>query len=207
MWRYNWNKKKEADYLKKLDVCSLKKWKYLETSRIGTIVWRNKFDGRESTVGVQSILSGGKKFLRIYYTQTYIDNGSKEHFDYKILLVTTKCYYGGSRYWFICPWYKNGKYCGRRVGVLYKGGDRFACRHCYELTYASKNENRRHFLFGLGQAFRMERKIEELEEVVVTPYYDGRPTKKYKKLIELRKRCLEIDFDAMTMDMEKKLHS
>jgi hypothetical protein len=46
------------------------------------------------------------------------------------------CHLGGSRAWFLCP----AVGCGRRVAILYGGGI-FACRHCYQLAYASSRED------------------------------------------------------------------
>lgn len=51
----------------------------------------------------------------------------------------TKCHFGGERPWFICPDINNGVYCGRRVAKLYGAGKYFACRHCHDLTYHSRN--------------------------------------------------------------------
>jgi hypothetical protein len=53
---------------------------------------------------------------------------------YPILLAWTRCNYGGSRPWFICPC------CGRRVAILYDG-DILACRHCYQLAYNSQRNS------------------------------------------------------------------
>lgn len=49
---------------------------------------------------------------------------------YPIWLTRTACNFGGWRTWWLCP------HCGRRVAVLY-GGSKYACRHCYDLTYKS----------------------------------------------------------------------
>ncbi|MEI6127263.1 MAG: hypothetical protein WCQ99_12005 [Pseudomonadota bacterium] len=54
-------------------------------------------------------------------------------------MTTTLVYFGGSRYWFLCP----GRGCGRRVGKLYGAGKYFLCRHCYNLTYDSCRESHR----------------------------------------------------------------
>jgi hypothetical protein len=40
----------------------------------------------------------------------------------------------------LCPIYTDGRYCGRRVAVLYGAGDYFACRRCYRLAHASQQE-------------------------------------------------------------------
>ena len=51
----------------------------------------------------------------------------------RVPILWTACHLGGRRHWFRCAVYSNGQYCGRRVAVLYAGGDLFACRHCYGL--------------------------------------------------------------------------
>jgi hypothetical protein len=56
--------------------------------------------------------------------------------EYTVRLVRTPCHLGGSRAWFICP----AVGCGRGVAILY-GGSIFACRHCYQLAYASARED------------------------------------------------------------------
>jgi hypothetical protein len=54
---------------------------------------------------------------------------------YAVRIVRTPCNLGGSRT-FICP----AVGCGRRVAILYGGGF-FACRHRYQLVYASSRED------------------------------------------------------------------
>ena len=54
---------------------------------------------------------------------------------FSVRIVRTSCNFGGSRAWFICP----AVGCSRRVAILYGGGT-FACRHCYQLAYASSRE-------------------------------------------------------------------
>ena len=183
MGRYYWSKKEEADSLKKIEMWWLKKYGYLEPNcwKSGGIKWTHGFSGQESSVGIQTSIMEDEKYLRIYYTQTNRD-GSKQDFDYKIPITTTPCYFGGKRYWFICPWYANGKYCGRRVGVLYLGGKYFACRHCYDLTYSSKNENRRYKSYPLFAVLGGYKKTEELEGKIKRRFYAGKPTRKQRRL-------------------------
>ncbi|MDI1310064.1 MAG: hypothetical protein PSV17_11650 [Methylotenera sp.] len=57
---------------------------------------------------------------------------------YPVRIEWTPCNYGGSRAWFRCP--ADG--CTRRVAKLFLGSSGiFACRHCYQLAYASQREN------------------------------------------------------------------
>lgn len=63
-----------------------------------------------------------------------------------IQVVTTACFYGGVRYWLLCPAVKDGVLCENRVGVLYlpPGGSVFACRHCWGLTYESCQQSHKY---------------------------------------------------------------
>jgi hypothetical protein len=67
----------------------------------------------------------------------------------------TACHYGGVRPWFLCSVCCNGRYCGRRVAVLYGAGDLFACRHCYGLAYASQQESPRSRVISRSRKIRM----------------------------------------------------
>jgi hypothetical protein len=58
----------------------------------------------------------------------------------RVPITWTACHFGGHRAWFRCPVYFKGRYCGRRVALLYGAGDLFACRHCYGFAYASRQE-------------------------------------------------------------------
>lgn len=49
-------------------------------------------------------------------------------------LTFTACHFGGDRPWFRCP------HCGRRCAILW-GRERFLCRTCQGVAYASRNES------------------------------------------------------------------
>ena len=73
-----------------------------------------------------------------------------------VSITWTACHLGGSRPWFRCIAYANGRYCGRRVAQLYLGeGLFFACRRCYGLTYASQLESSRYRGVLRAQRIRM----------------------------------------------------
>ncbi|MCB9809286.1 hypothetical protein H6776_02720 [Candidatus Nomurabacteria bacterium] len=180
--------KQEADNLKSISIAFLNKHDYFCGWRSGTITWTRSGMWGESKNSVSisvSVTDEDDRYLKITYTQTDNWSEEKKDFEYKIPLTTTPCNFGGKRYWFICPWYKNGVYCGNRVGTLYKGGDYFACRHCYELTYKSRNQNRRNSYFPVFNVLDLSERIEELENEITVRYYNGKPTKKYKKLLKL----------------------
>lgn len=189
MGRYYYNQKQEADSLKKIQTWFLKKYGYFNTSWMsGTITWSNRWSDTKSSVSIRVNISEYENYLQLIYTQTDRDTGEKKDFDYKIPLTTTPCYFGGKRFWFTCIASKSGVYCGRRVAVLYKGGDYFACRHCYDLSYESKNENRRFSDYSLFYVLNSRNKIDELEKTIKRRRYKGKPTRKQKKLNNLYAR-------------------
>ena len=73
----------------------------------------------------------------------------------RVPITWTACHLGGHRPWFICSVYSNGRYCGRRVALLYIAGELFACRRCYGLAYASQHEALHHRGVGKAQKIRM----------------------------------------------------
>ena len=181
MGRYYWNKREEADCLKTVSVFFLKKHKYLEKGwKSGDINWSRNGE-RTGSVSIRSYINWNEQYIQFIYTQTDRYTGEKKDYDYKIPLTTTACYFGGKRYWFTCPWYINGSYCGRRVGVLYLGGDYFACRHCYNLTYNSRNLSG--FSKIAGQVVS-EPELENLRKQAKTQYYGGKMTKRYKQYLK-----------------------
>lgn len=174
--------KTEADNIKKIETSFLKKHAYFTGWRSGTITWTSGYNEHKSSVSIEVSTMNDENHLRIYYTQTDNSTGEKKDFDYKVQLEKTPCHFGGFRYWFKCHLYKSGVYCGRRVGVLYKDGDWFGCRHCYELTYSSRNENRGYKNYPLFRTLELGIKAEKLEEKTRNHTYCGRLTKKRQKL-------------------------
>lgn len=189
MGRYYWSKKSEADSLKKIQVWWLKKHGYLDGGwRVGRIKWTNSWSGDESSVSFHISIYDYENYLRLIYTKTK-DDGSKQNFDYKIPFTTTLCYFGGKRYWFICPWYASGIYCGRRVGVLYLDGDYFACRTCYDLSYSSRNKSKNKLGWAIDLVFKSD-EIAEKKANLRVKSWRGKPTKKYRKLDQKEQRAL-----------------
>lgn len=177
MGRYYWSNKQEADSLKQVSVWFLRKHGYLNHGwKSGTVTWSRNGE-EDGNISIQSSVGEGEQHIRFIYTQTDRDTGEKKDFDYEIPLTVTPCNYGGVRYWFVCPWYVNGKYCGRRIGVLYLGGKHFACRHCHDLTYNSRN------LSGIskiaGQVISAP-ELDKLENEIKRKYYASKMTRKYK---------------------------
>ncbi len=165
--------------MKKIEISWLRKLGFLSGWNEGTIRWTK--NGIETgNAGVQVVThTEGKEHVRFLYNLTD-SSGEQSSYDYKHRLTTTSCNYGGARYWFICGLYTNGKYCGRRVGVLYMGEKYFGCRHCLNLTYSSRNENRRSEFYPLVR----NRKQRERADKIRIKYYKGNLTKRYRRLLD-----------------------
>ncbi len=186
MGRYYYSKKEEADTLKQLNVVFLNRHNYFQGGYYsGTITWSRNGE-KTGSISILSFVGENEKYVRLIYTQTDRFTDEKKDFDYKVSLATTPCNFGGNRYWFVCSASRGGKYCGRRVGTLYKDGDYFACRHCYNLSYSSRN---------LGGIFKSagqvvsEPELEELYMSIKTKYYKGKMTKRYKRYLQKERRA------------------
>ncbi len=186
MGRWSSSSKTEADCLKKIEMHWLKEQGFLDGWKSNTIKWTNNFGGGEESIGIE--VDTGGMYVRLHYSQTDYD-GEKKDFDYKIPLTTTRCNYGGVRYWFICPLIVDGTHCGRRVGVLYKGRDYFGCRHCHDLIYSSQKENRKCKDYPLFRAITLTMRKEKLEAKAKRISYAGKLTKKQQKLMKI---CQEL---------------
>lgn len=184
MGRYSYSNKTEADSLKSLSVYWLKKHGYFEKnwSKGGGITW-TRHDGSKNSISFY--ISVPDKYAQLIYTQTDRESGEKKDFDYKVPLITTPCHLGGVRYWFQCSISKGGRFCGRRVATLYKDGDYFACRHCYDLTYSSKKENYRSYFGIFGKLLNEEKRMYKIKDSLKRYTYAGKPTKKVQEYLRL----------------------
>ncbi|UCH70808.1 MAG: hypothetical protein JSV29_02165 [Candidatus Bathyarchaeota archaeon] len=182
MSRYYFDKKNTVEESTELSIFKLKEFGLLTGYAATTLRWKWSLSGRKSSIGI--CVDTEELYAKVNYTVTDRNTGKKTDYDYKISLTTTPCNYGGVRYWFICPLSRNGVYCGRRTGTLYiaSGGNYFGCRHCYDLSYESRNESRLGRFGNIGYTIVAERKIEELYNQIKRWTYKGKPTKKARKL-------------------------
>lgn len=185
MGRSSYSNKMEADGLKKIETSFLKKHGYFEGWRSGTLTWTHGYSESKSSISIQTSVTQGEGYMRLVYTQTDRETEEKKDFDYQVQLTTTLCKFGGQRYWFICPLIKKDRICGRRVGTLYKGGNYFGCRHCFELTYSSRKANRNYKYYYLFRLLDVDSKIEKIRETMKRSFYAGRPTKKLRRIMRL----------------------
>ena len=105
-----------------------------------TCRWRRPISSSDCAVeGKVLELPGLAMGLLISYEVSQGRSLVKLSMEYVIRVTTTRCRYGGRRYWLLCPFVQNGVPCGRRSVKLYlpPGGTKFTCRQCGGLTYRS----------------------------------------------------------------------
>jgi hypothetical protein len=191
-----------AEQSNALSIFWLKKKEYFPKGgsiKSGTVTWSYGMSENKSSIDIFVVTGMDEKssYIKLNYTHTDNRTNEKSKMDYKIELATTPCNYGGVRYWFICPLYKNGQYCGRRVGVIYSVDKWFGCRHCGEIAYNSQMR---------GGRFRGSSvcipDIEKAEQEIKRYYYRGKPTRKYKRVLKMNEK-LDISFILMAARVDK----
>ena len=168
MSRLYLNAKEKVEDCLALHVSPLNKSKIFKTSNSGTLSWVDSDDKLNYVIGFDDFTPT----ISISYSVTY-SSGQQQSINQTFYLSKTFCNFEGSRYWFICS-------CGKRVGILYKPSfsDTFACRHCYNLTYQSRN--RSGFEKQMGKAPSIP-ELDALRESVKRTSYKGKPTKRFIK--------------------------
>lgn len=181
--------KSEADWCKKIEIWwLLRDIKEKGGYKYTTVSWGE--NGSRGSVSIQVSVCNEEKYARFIYTQTDNSTGEKKDFDYKVSIIETPCHLGGTRYWFKCHLYKSGVYCGRRVGVLYKDGDWFGCRHCYDLTYSSRKKNKKYRYYPMFRVIELDAEIDKAYKKAKRYTYRGKPTKKRRKIEKLNAEAI-----------------
>jgi hypothetical protein len=119
-----------TDDYRSIDVRWFKREGLLSPGHGSQITWSRH---GEATGSIQIKAEPGRVILNYRHKSSGTEWQSQ---NYPVYLDTTPCNFGGERHWFLCP----ARGCGKRAAILY-GGAIFACRHCYQLAYASQREN------------------------------------------------------------------
>jgi hypothetical protein len=127
--RERWGKKTSTEEVPWIDIRYLRKQGILRPGYASRLTWSR----RNGPIG-SIFIRVARDHLRLMYHHQSRGEG-QQTIEERVPLDQTPCNYGGERQWFLCP------HCRKRVAILYCPSDRFLCRHCYGLPYASKNEN------------------------------------------------------------------
>jgi hypothetical protein len=178
----NWllNTKTEADSLPQVKISILKKEGLLNNPDI------RDYSNIEVDSGIREIcgkFSRPKKFIFGYWVS---EGDTRRKIQVWVDIFSTRCNFGGKRWWFICP----QNLCNRNVGILYVKDKILACRHCHNLSYASQNENKR--CARLFYLEKLDDEYGELHEKMKRRYYAGKPTRIQRKINELDKLIFRL---------------
>jgi hypothetical protein len=151
------NKKTRVDEARSIDILDLQRKEVF--TKGSTWSWTSSWSRNGEVVASISyrVESGdnGPAGLRFMYTITENETGEKKDYNYIIPVVSTRCNYGGKRWWFICPLVVNGRVCQRRCRIVYlpPGTEYFGCRECHQLTYESRQRHREKFYEGFEKPY------------------------------------------------------
>ena len=135
MGRYAGSGRTTVDGSCAIDVFYMRRHGLLTPGHSFTLSWSH--NGKKvSSIGGYNV--DGAVILK-YRHRTF--GGEWEDVEQLVPLEWTPCHFGGRRPGFHCNVYSGGVYCGRRVAKLYGNGKLYACRHCYDLRYASQRED------------------------------------------------------------------
>ena len=164
------------DEVLQISITKLKQWEYLNPNQFksGTITWSN--DGEETaSISIS---------LNTQITQPYIELNYKSNDEprkYKVRLVSIPSNLGIGKIWyFLCP--QTHKRCRK----LYLVGGYFLHREAFKgCMYDSQTKSKswRQMVNVCGGYFELERLYEEKYSKHFKKHYNGKPTKRYLKLM------------------------
>jgi hypothetical protein len=177
-----------------LNISKLKGWDYLEQSKRGVINWSSN-GSPIGSISIRSRITDDQKNIELDYK--FRDEPRK----YKIQLVSVPSNLGkGSVWYFLCP--ETGKRCRKLYSI---GGyflHRSAFRGCMYISQ-TKSKKWREMEILFGSYFDKEGYIEQLYSKHFKKFYNGKPTKRYLKLL---KKIDEADRHSVR-DIEKLMLS
>lgn len=149
---YRTGTKATTDECHSVDIRYLHRHDLLKPGHWFSLRWSRA--GRE-TGSIRGVVEGTERPERVVLLYRHRPPGGDwEDVRETVPLEWTPCNFGGERPWFICPGVVNGEVCSRRVAVLYGPGKYFLCRHCYDLSYESRRENKMYRALHKAQAIR-----------------------------------------------------
>jgi len=147
-WSDVYRRKTTVDLCNEISAKALKEKGFFDASVTGFIEWKNPSGVVVNRVDIESSISVDidKTSFLMVRSEVLSTESVKRHIEQRVELIRWPCNYGGFRYFFACPAVKNGVYCGDRTTKLYlpRGDQVFACRHCYDLTHKSSQENHKY---------------------------------------------------------------
>jgi len=164
-----------------VSITKLKAWGYLEYGvKSGIISW--SISGEvHSRIGIKSTILEHKKYITLEYTQ----NGESIKYDVRIESIPSNLG-KGAIYYFVCP--NTGKHCRK----LYHNSKYFLHREAFRYFYYDKQiepKKSRYLHSIFDRAFLTDEVYEELYSKHFKTHYNGKETKRYKKIMDKIERA------------------
>ena len=183
---YHPNPRDTTEGAKRIELAWLRKHNYLGGYFGGQLSWSRNGEPN-GNIRVRVDTSSPNPYIEFDYKvkKHYEGEDKWKEIKYEFRMESTPCRFGGQKWFFICGLYKNGIYCGRRVRNLYLAGDYFGCRKCANLSYQSCNESKKYQ--GVFKIVTQSWKADEYYiRNVKRLFYRGKPTKKYKRYLNIQ---------------------
>ena len=139
-WGYGHHKRTTVEECRHLDVRHLRRRGLLEAGQMWQGLWWWRTPDGEEKASVDLTATAAQVVVSYTIRHTYGPEADREpeRVSYAVPVVWTPMFREGRRPWFLCP----GRNCGRRVAKLYlpvyADAKYFLCRHCYGLSYESR---------------------------------------------------------------------
>ena len=109
-------------------------------SQQGSLSWKPEEGGGSAGSMTYALAASGSNEYRIELRYQAMVGRRRRDFEESIAALCETGHEEGDRWWFRCPFRKDGRPCGRRTVKLFlpPGRSRFGCRFCHDLTYVGK---------------------------------------------------------------------
>lgn len=172
------------DEVRTFSISDLKGWGYLkpDTTKAGTIRWSR--NGNETaSIHIFSAMIDEPCFIELSY------RCNDEPVKYKVYLTSVPSNLGVGKIWYFrCP------HTGKRCRKLYGAGKYFLHREAYPDAMYEKqtySKQTRVMISQMETLFEIGELNDELNSKYFTPYYNGKPTKRYQQIL-LRLKQLQM---------------
>ena len=151
-----------------------------------TIRWTTSWEKGEKTIsGIHYWLmeeeSERPVGLRLRYRRSDSFSGADVKYDYVVGITSTPCYFGGNRWWYICPRSKQNGNCIHRCRTIYlsNASDKFVCRECARLTYDCRQKHRNLYYEGLQKP---RKQIDAAQTILLGRHSARKKLEAFKKI-------------------------
>lgn len=135
-----------AESYRRLDIRKMVRTSCIKPSNWFGWEWTNS-DG-EQVASVACAVNEHVSQLTVSYRWRRYGQDEREDVSLPVRLTTTRCNYGGVRWWFACPC------CHRRVAVLFIMGSALRCIKCGRVSYVSQRVD------AITRVWRKQEKLE-----------------------------------------------